>query len=103
MYARISRYEVPLDRFEDDLRGLQDTERKVASMPGSLGLFYLMDHDMGRTMSITLWDTEQSMRESEQPADTLRAQTTSASSAKIVSIERYEVVAYPQAIRRRAA
>lgn len=95
MYARVSRYEVPIQRLDEDVRGADDTQKKVAEMPGSLGLFYLVDRDSGRTMSITLWESEQAMRESEEPANNLRGQTTSASSARVVGIERYEVVTQP--------
>lgn len=98
MYARVSRYEVPIQRLDDDIRGADDTQRKVAEIPGSLGLYYLVDRDSGRTMSITLWESEQLMRESEASADNLRNKTTSASSARITSIERYEVVTQPSMV-----
>lgn len=95
MYARVSRYEVPTDMIDDDIRGADDTQRQVADMPGSHGLYYLVDRETGHTMSITLWDDEHAMLESENAANDLRKQTSSASSAKIMSIERYEVVTQP--------
>ena len=95
MYARVSQYEVPAERLAEDIRGADETERKVEAMPGSLGLYYLVDAKTGRTMSITLWESEQAMRESDEPASRLREETSSASSAKIVSIDRFEVVAQP--------
>jgi heme-degrading monooxygenase HmoA len=95
MYARVSRYEVPIGKLDEDIRGVDETEKKVAAMPGSLGLYYLVERDSGRTMSLTLWESEQAMRDSETSASRLRDETSAASSAKIVSIERYEVVAQP--------
>jgi len=96
MYARVSRYEIPVDRLDEDTRGLDETEEKVSAMPGSLGLYYMVDRESGQTMAVTLWEDEQAMRASEAAANQLRQQTTSAVSAKITSVERYEVVAAPQ-------
>lgn len=98
MYARVSRYEVPLGKVDEDARGAADTARKVEEMPGSLGLYYLSDRATGKTMSITLWEDAQAMTDSEMPANTLRDQTSSAASAKIVSVERYEVVVHPSPV-----
>lgn len=95
MYARISRYEVPLGNLDEDIRGASATQMRVAEMPGSLGLYYLVDRETGRTMSITLWENEQAMRDSDEPASRLRDETTSAAGATVTSIERYEVVTQP--------
>jgi len=95
MHARVSRYEVPIDKLEEDVAGLDDTVAKVAAMPGSLGLYYLVDREAGKTMSVTLWESEQAMRDSETAADHLRDETSSAVSAKVLAVERYEVVTHP--------
>ncbi|MBE0476694.1 MAG: hypothetical protein IBX62_06345 [Coriobacteriia bacterium] len=95
MYARVSRYEVPIDRLDEDIRDVDKAEKAVSGMPGSLGLYYLVDRESGKTMSVTLWESGKAMRDSETAADRLRRETTSAVSAKIVSVERYEVVAQP--------
>lgn len=97
MYARVSRYEVPIEKLDNDIRGADETVRKVAAIPGSQGLFYLVDRETGRTMSITLWASEQAMLESEALASWIREETSTASAAKVVSVERYEVVAQPTA------
>jgi heme-degrading monooxygenase HmoA len=98
MYARVSRYEVPIEKLDEDIRGAEETEKKVRAMPGSQGLYYLVDRDTGKTMSITLWDSEKAMRDSDTAASQLREETTAASSARIVAIERYEVVAQPATV-----
>lgn len=95
MFARVSRYEVPAERLQEDLEGAQATARRVEAMPGSLGIYYLVDREAGRTMSITLWQDEAAMKASEESADSLRAETTSAVAARITGVERYEVVAHP--------
>jgi heme-degrading monooxygenase HmoA len=84
-----------VDRIDEDVRGADDTQRRVAAIPGSQGLYYLVDRDTGHTMSITLWESEQAMRDSDTAASQLREVTSSAVGAKVVSIERYEVVVQP--------
>lgn len=98
MYARVSRYEVPKEKLEGDIKGTAETVKKVDVLPGELGVYYLVDRESGKTMSITLWESEQAMRDSESAASKLRQKTSSASSAKIVAIERYEVVAQPSQV-----
>lgn len=98
MYARVSRYEVPMDKIEEDVRGVQETQQKVSQMPGSQGLLYLVDRQSGRTMSVTLWEDERAMWESEEASSRLRDETTAANSGKVISIERYEVATQPAMI-----
>lgn len=95
MFARVSRYEVPLDKLDADIAGAEATTKRVEAMPGSLGLYYLVDRETGKTMSITLWDDEDAMRASEQAANALRGETSSAVDSHVVAIERYEVVTKP--------
>lgn len=95
MYARVSRYEVPTDRIDEDVAGAADTQAKVSSWPGSMGLYYLVDRETGRTMSITLWETEEDMRRSEDLASGVREETSSAVGAHLFTVERYEVATQP--------
>jgi hypothetical protein len=44
-------------------------------------------------VAITLWESEDALRESEEAANKLRSDTSSAGGAEIVSVERFEVVA----------
>ncbi len=59
---------------------------------GFKGLFILFDRESGRSLSVTLWETEEDMQASEEAA--LRARTESAEAAGevVVGVERYEVV-----------
>ena len=59
---------------------------------GFKGIFILFDRESGRSLSVTLWETEEDMQASEEAA--LRARTESAEAAGevVVGVERYEVV-----------
>ena len=95
MFARVSRFEVPKGMLSKDIEGVKETRERIAAIPGTLGMYYLVDRASGETMAITLWESEQAMRDSETAASQVRSDTTAAVSAKLVAIERYEVVSAP--------
>ncbi len=95
MFARVSRYEVPREMLAKDIAGVEATKKRVAAIPGSVGMYYLVDPDSGKTMAITLWESEQAMRESEAAASRVREETSAAVSSTLIAVERYDVVAKP--------
>lgn len=52
-----------------------------------------MDRSSGKTLTITLWETEEAMRNGEEAANRIRTDEAAASGGKIVSVEHYEVAA----------
>jgi heme-degrading monooxygenase HmoA len=59
--------------------------------PGFKGLIALGDRQSGKTLSITLWDSEEDVRATEQDANQLRSAWAETSGQEIASIESYEV------------
>jgi heme-degrading monooxygenase HmoA len=92
MWARVSTYQGPPENIDEDLRyskeALLPQARKLA---GFGGVYALADRETGRTMSITLWDSEADMWASETEADRLRQDGTEHVGGTIVSVERFEV------------
>jgi heme-degrading monooxygenase HmoA len=99
MFARTGRYEVPLDRIEDDIRQAADMEAEIAAVPGNRGFIYFADRATGHTMSLTLWEDEAALRASEIKAKDLRRRLTEPTGAKVVSVEEFETVVMPAAMR----
>lgn len=64
---------------------------KVRTMGGFRGLVSLLDNATGRTMSVTLWETEQDMKASEADADTAREQAAEIERSRVLDVERYQV------------
>ena len=56
-------------------------------------MYLLVDRKTGKSMSMTIWRSEKDMSASEEAGIRLRAQATS---AKELSIDRYEVAIAPQ-------
>ena len=60
-------------------------------LDGFKGYLLLGDPEGGRSLSITLWESEQAMRASEETANRLRQDAADGLTMSIVSVDRYEV------------
>jgi hypothetical protein len=60
-------------------------------MTGYQGILFLGDRWSGKSIAVTLWESEAAMRESEEAANKLRAET-SEGGEEILSVERFEVL-----------
>jgi hypothetical protein len=90
--ARVSVLEGSTDAIDaslDKTRG--ETLPRVRAIDGNVGAIGLADRDNGRVSMITLWDSADAMRASEQEADQLREQTADLGGQKITNVARYEV------------
>jgi heme-degrading monooxygenase HmoA len=86
--ARVSLLEGPADRAEE---GAEDVLPQVRQLDGFKGLVGLVDRDRGRTKLITLWESSDALRASEEQANQLRQRAAEGSSARIVDVKRFEV------------
>ncbi len=92
MFARVSTFQGSPDQTAEGIRVAREQILPVARLQdGFRGIFILFDGQSGRSLSITLWETEEDMHASEEAA--LRARTASAEAAGevVVGVERYEV------------
>jgi heme-degrading monooxygenase HmoA len=67
---------------------------EAGGIPGWRGVVSLADRASGRTKTITLWDSQESLRASEERASRLRAQAAEAMGESIVAVDRYEVAVH---------
>lgn len=92
MFARVSTFQGGTVDAEEALRNVREQVLPAAEqLDGFAGMLILVGQDAGRTMSITLWGTEEQMRASEEAANRLRAESTEVTGDEIVSVERFEV------------
>src|ERR1051326_1819377 len=90
--ARVSVLEGSSDAIGDGVdRARAETLPKVRAIDGNVAAIGLADRENGRMSMITLWDSADSMRASEQEADRLREQTAGFGGQKISNVARYEV------------
>jgi hypothetical protein len=90
--ARVSSLEGDPSRYDEDLRFIRDNiAPRVRDIPGSKGVIGLADRSSGRTKTITLWESPDALRASEESANQLRDDAAQETGARIAAVERYEV------------
>ena len=94
MFARVSTLQGPADKIDEGIEAVNEQILPAAKqMRGFKGMLALADRATGKMVGITLWESEDALKESEEAANRLRAESSSAGGADIVSVERFEVVA----------
>jgi heme-degrading monooxygenase HmoA len=92
MFARVSTFQGPPDQTSEGIRVAREQILPAARLQdGFLGIYLLYDRESGRSLAITLWETEEDMRASEEAALRARTESAQASGDVIVGVERYEV------------
>ena len=92
MFARVSTFEGPPDQIQQGVSHVRERILPaVRNIAGFSGALFLTDSETGRALAITLWESEQAMRDSEEDASRLRSETAEAGGETIASVERYAV------------
>ena len=90
--ARVTVLEGSPDAIDASLeKSRGETLPKVRAIDGHVGTIGLADRSNGRMSIITLWESADAMRASEQEADQIRERTAESGGQRIASVARYEV------------
>jgi heme-degrading monooxygenase HmoA len=93
MWARVSTLQGTPETFDMGVAAVRDQVWPGAQeLDGFKGMIAFGDRSTGKMVGITLWDSEEALRASEEAANTLRASTASAGGAEVAGVERFEVV-----------
>ena len=93
MWARVARYEVEPDRLEAAVQGFENAAQGLAALRGTRGGFLLVDRHEGAAVTITLWESYDSLCASEVAAAELRRQAMGEAQGSVASVALYEVAA----------
>ncbi len=97
MFARVSTYQGPPDQIHEGIRYAQENiVPRVQEVEGFEGVYLLVDRQSGKSLSITLWESEEAMRASEEEANQLRSETAEAGGQEVAGVDRYEVAISPE-------
>lgn len=88
MFARVSAYRPAPNSIGEPT---EETVRRVLNLDGCLGIYYLVGAK-NRTLSITLWDSAETIAASRVEADAIRAETSADQQLEILDVEEFEVV-----------
>ena len=91
MQARVARYEVGSDRIQDAIDSFGEAGKEIEGLDGFAGGYILVDHEDGRTMTITLWENDAALEESEKVARSARNKASEDAGGSVLSVEKFEV------------
>ena len=92
MYARVCTYTGTSDEIDEAIRQVRDnTLPKLVQLDGYKGAYFLVDRQNGKSLAVTLWESEEAMSASEEEANNLRSEVADALGTQMVGVERYEV------------
>lgn len=91
MFARIGTWEGSPEALECWMAGARERVKpNVRGQPGLEAAYWLVDREARKGLTITIWESEEAMRASEQLREESQARTADASGAQVTT-ERYEV------------
>lgn len=92
MFARISTFE---GQAEQTAEGIKIARRQFLPaarlQEGFRGMYLMFDPSKGRSLAMTLWETEEDMARSEGAVQQARDESARGSNESVVSVERYEI------------
>lgn len=92
MFARVSTFRQSTGGpAPTNARGGSEFMPQLRPIAGFRGLISLIDPAGGRSLAITLWETEEALAASELVANRIRADGAAANGEEIVAVERYAV------------
>ena len=95
--ARVSSLEGSPEGIDDSVDKVKsETLPQLRELSGNVGAIGLADRKSGRSIVITLWESSDALRETEQQADKLREQAARSGGQRIGSVDRYEVAVVQQ-------
>jgi hypothetical protein len=90
MWARVGTYEIAgEEQLEEGIRGFERGLDPLRELEGVREAYLLVDRASGKAATMTLWESEDALRASEEVADRVRRD---AAGDAVRSVERYEVV-----------
>jgi heme-degrading monooxygenase HmoA len=93
MYARVSKLEGSPEQVDELERiAAEWIAPSLTQMEGFRGILALASRQSGEVQLVTLWESEEALRQSEEDAYQLRDATAQAVNGEIAGVERYEVV-----------
>jgi heme-degrading monooxygenase HmoA len=96
--ARLSRLEGQVDPQEFIRHATENIQPRARNLPGWNGIFVLLGGS-GKHVVITLWESAEALRASEEQANQLRQDAADTFDGKIAGVEQYEVIGIDVPVR----
>ncbi len=92
VFARVSTFTGTTEEVDEAIRQVRENVLpRTEQLDGFKGAYFLVDRQNGKSLTVTLWESEEAMRASEEAANDLRSEVADALDTQMVGVERYEV------------
>jgi heme-degrading monooxygenase HmoA len=88
MWARVASYEIPIGEIDAGVRGFQNAMTSLRQMDGAAAAYLLVDRTSGKALTLTLWESDDALRASEEAAERIRREAVGEA---VRNVERYEI------------
>jgi hypothetical protein len=92
VHARVSTYDLALDKLDDGVRSFGEAIDRIRKLEGFQEAYLLVDRENGQAVTITLWDRSDTMVASRVPASRARSDAARAADGEVKSTCEYEIV-----------
>jgi quinol monooxygenase YgiN len=89
--TRVMRFKARLDEVMKVEEAIERISPRIRALDGCDGFMFLVDRLTGRSMAVSLWDSNEAMQSSENAAGYLRKELLEQTGEEVLSIERYEI------------
>ena len=97
MFASVSTFQGPPDQVDQGVRYAQENiVPTLEEVEGFEGVYLLVDRQSGKVLTITLWESEEAMRASEEEANQLQSEHRGEWRQEDGGVDRYEVAISPE-------
>ncbi|MEX1135195.1 MAG: hypothetical protein WED83_10165 [Acidimicrobiia bacterium] len=93
MFARVSTFQGTAEGVAQSLTRTTDVLERAKALAGFKGMYYLVDRESGKGMSVTLWESESDLQASVDAANQIRSEEAAADGSEILAVEHFEVAA----------
>jgi heme-degrading monooxygenase HmoA len=91
MFARIQTFRQPAEKLDELTKIAQEQLPAAHELPGFKGFSYLIDRDNGKALVISLWETEEDLRQLEANNAAMRQQLNAEARLESPLAEVFEV------------
>jgi heme-degrading monooxygenase HmoA len=91
MHARVSSYDLGGASKDEAAASFDRATPAIEEMRGNLGGMLLVDSEHGKALTITFWESEDAVRESERTANSVRQEVASTAGVSVTDVDVYEV------------
>jgi len=93
MLARVTIFKGSGESFDEAATNARENVAPaLRELDGFAGLLVLANRPTGRSMAVTLWETEGALRSSREAATQVREETAATSDEEIISVDEYDMV-----------